>query len=78
MGTSRSSHAGAATAANGRVGILGPAAASADEAAAIVAAVEQFLRDTAPPPAPAELPAPSPWKRAALAEGVARRPDLRR
>jgi len=50
--------------------------ASPEEAAAIAAALEQFLRDTAPPPAPAEMPAPSPWKRAALAEGVARRPDL--
>lgn len=44
--------------------------ASADprEAAAIVAAVEQFLVDTAP--APAAAAAPSPWQRAALVEGV--------
>jgi hypothetical protein len=34
-----------------------------------MAAVEQFLRDTAPPPAPAEDP-PSPWIRTARLEGV--------
>jgi hypothetical protein len=47
--------------------------ASPEEAAAVIAAVEQFLRDTAPPPAPVEPPA-SPWVRAALAEGVERAP----
>jgi hypothetical protein len=46
--------------------------ATPEEAAAVIAAVEQFLRDTAPPPAP---PAePSPWVRAALLEGVDREP----
>jgi hypothetical protein len=50
--------------------------ATPDQAAALVAAVEQFLRDTAPPPVAPEPPAPSAWKRAALAEGVDRRPDL--
>lgn len=45
--------------------------ASATEAAAVVAAVEQFLADTAPAPAP-EPTAPSRWQRAALEEGVAR------
>ena len=43
--------------------------ASPEEAAAVVAAVEQFMRDTAPPPAP---PAPkrNPWVRAARLEAV--------
>lgn len=43
--------------------------ASENEAAAIVAAVEQFLVDTTPPPAD-EGPAISPWARAALWEGI--------
>jgi hypothetical protein len=45
--------------------------ASTSEAAAIVAALEQFIADTAPPPAAA--PAPSRWQRAALEEGIAAR-----
>jgi len=44
-------------------------AASPEEAAAIAAAIEQFLRDTAPPAQPAEPPT-SPWLRAALHEGA--------
>jgi hypothetical protein len=47
--------------------------ASPDEAAAIAAAIEQFLRDTAPPPAP-PAPTVNPWLRAALFEGVGRDP----
>ena len=47
---------------------------SPEEAAAVVAAVEQFMRDTAPPPAPDPRPFVSPWKQAALAEGISRRP----
>jgi hypothetical protein len=47
--------------------------ASPEEAAAVIAAVERFLRDTAPPPAPVEPP-PSPWVLAALREGVDRAP----
>lgn len=47
--------------------------ASPEEAAAVVAALEQFMRDTAPPPAPA-LPKQNPWLEAALQEGVARQP----
>jgi len=43
--------------------------ASPEEAAAIAAAIEQFLRDTAPAPEPAG-PATSPWLQAALREGV--------
>ena len=42
------------------------------EAAAIVAAVEQFLADTAPAPQSAG-PRQSPWLRAALEEGIAAR-----
>ena len=44
-------------------------AATPEEAAAIAAAIEQFLRDTAPTPA-AEADALSPWLRAGLYEGV--------
>jgi len=46
--------------------------ASESETAAIVAAVEQFLADTAPPPADNALRV-SPWTRAALEEGIAAR-----
>jgi hypothetical protein len=48
--------------------------ASPDEAAAVVAALERFMRDTAPPPAPA-APTRNPWQQAALHEGVARQPQ---
>ena len=47
----------------------------AEEAAAIVAALEQFMRDTAPPPAPAPPPGPPAWARAGLLEGTGRRPE---
>jgi hypothetical protein len=47
--------------------------ASPEEAAAVIAAVERFLRDTAPPPAPAE-PELSRWVRAARREAVERSP----
>jgi hypothetical protein len=50
--------------------------ASAEEAATMAAAIEQFVRDTAPEPAPPADVKPSPWKRAALAEGIARQPQL--
>ena len=45
------------------------ASATPEEAAAIAAAIEQFLRDTAPAPSapPSRL---SPWARAALFEGA--------
>lgn len=46
-------------------------AASPEEAAAIVAAIERFIRATAPAPAPAPN-GPDPWLRAAILEGVAR------
>jgi hypothetical protein len=42
--------------------------ASPEEAAAIAAAIEQFLRDTAPPPAAVRRL--SPWLRAGLFEGT--------
>jgi hypothetical protein len=44
-------------------------AASPEEAAAVVAAIEQFLRDTAPAPAPVST-AMNPWQRAGLYENV--------
>ena len=47
--------------------------ATPEEAAAVMAAVEQFLRDTAPPRAP-EPAEPSPWVRAARREAVSREP----
>ena len=45
---------------------------SDEEAAAIVAALERFMRATAPPPRPAQEPASTPWQRAAILEAVAR------
>jgi hypothetical protein len=45
------------------------AAATPEETAAIAAAIEQFLRDTAPPPAPATERL-NPWLRTGLFEGV--------
>jgi hypothetical protein len=47
--------------------------ATPEEAAAVMAAVEQFIRDTAPPPAPQEPPE-SPWVLAARREAVEREP----
>jgi len=48
--------------------------ASPEEAAAVVAALERFMRETAPTPAP---PAPrrNAWQQAALHEGVLREPQ---
>ena len=48
--------------------IIAPSA-SPQEAAAVVAALEQFMRDTAPPAA-AGRPQGSAWQRAALHEAV--------
>lgn len=56
-----------------RTQILTPGA-SPEEAAAAVAAIEQFLRDFAPPVAAAEPALPA-WHRAALLEGVGLRAD---
>jgi hypothetical protein len=52
---------------------LSGGAASPEEAAAIAAAIEQFLRDTAPPPAATEERV-NPWLRAGLLEGAKRGP----
>ena len=52
--------------------IVAPAA-SPEEAAAVVAALERFMRQTAPPPV-APAPRRNPWQQAALHEGVANRP----
>ncbi len=48
-------------------------AASPAEAAAIAAAIQQFLRDTAPPPSAPEQSL-NPWLRAGLMEGTGRGP----
>lgn len=50
---------------------IGAASASPEEAAAIAAALEQFLIETAPAPSPSEQQ--DPWQRAALHEGLAAR-----
>jgi hypothetical protein len=55
-----------------RLRIVAPAA-SAEEAAAIVAALERHMRDTAPTPAP-EAPRASPWARAARLEATGHAP----
>jgi hypothetical protein len=49
--------------------------ASPEEAAAVIAAVEQFLRDHAPPPAPASEPL-SGWVRTARLEAIEREPHM--
>jgi hypothetical protein len=53
---------------------LRQAAASPEQAAAIAAAIEQFLRDTAPPPE-SDGPSISPWARAGLYEAVGLDPE---
>jgi hypothetical protein len=54
------------------IGWVGPES-SPDEAAAVIAAVQRFIRDTAPPLAPA-APRRNPWQQAALREAVDRAP----
>jgi len=49
--------------------------ASPEEAAAVVAALERFMRETAPSPIPGP-PRRSPWLEAALHEGVSCQPGL--
>lgn len=53
-----------------RMKLVAPSA-SPEEAAAVVAALERFVRDTAPPPARPRN-AEDRWRRAALLEGVER------
>jgi hypothetical protein len=48
--------------------------ASPEEAAAVIAAVQRFMRDTAPALVPAPPPR-NPWQRAALLESVDRAPQ---
>src|SRR5690349_3619802 len=48
--------------------------ASPEEAAAVIAAIEQFLRDAAPPPVGDDATVVSPWVRAARLESVDRDP----
>jgi hypothetical protein len=50
-------------------------APSAEQGAAIVAALEQYLAETAPEPAPVQT---SRWQRAALLDGVQREPQTTR
>ena len=57
-----------------KLSIVAPGA-SPEEAAAVVAALERFMRETAPPVAPS-LPRRNPWREAALHEGFSREPEL--
>ena len=56
-----------------RLTIVAPNA-SPEEAAAVVAALERFMRATAPTPAP-PAPARDAWEQAARHEGVRRAPE---
>ncbi len=53
-----------------RIELGDPASASPEEAAAIAAAIEGFLRDTAPAPSPPPGPTVSPWARTGLFEAA--------
>jgi hypothetical protein len=53
-----------------RLQLIAPSA-SPEEAAAVVAALERFMRATAPPPRPSSS-APDRWQLASVAEGVER------
>jgi hypothetical protein len=53
-----------------RLKLIAPSA-SPEEAAAVVAALERFMRATAPAAAPAAEPS-DPWRRVAILEGVER------
>jgi hypothetical protein len=54
-----------------RLELIAPSA-SPEEAAAVVAALERFMRATAAPPAPAAAEPSDLWRRAAILEGVER------
>lgn len=58
-----------------RLRIVAPAAASDEEAAALVAALEQFMRDAAPVPDSAPVARQSAWARAALLEATGHAAD---
>jgi hypothetical protein len=51
-----------------------PPSATPEEAAAIVAAIERFMRATAPAPAPSDAGQLDGWHATALLEGVSRDP----
>jgi hypothetical protein len=53
-----------------RLRLIAPSA-SPEEAAAVVAALERFMRETAPVPQTPTV-GPDPWRRAAILEGVER------
>jgi hypothetical protein len=55
-----------------KLSLVAPGASEA-EAAAIVAALERFMRETAPVPAPVGEP-PNPWFRRGLLESIEREP----
>jgi hypothetical protein len=52
-----------------------PSSASPEEAAAIVAALERFVRDTAPTPSAGTPPRSDGWHAAAVLEGVSQAPS---
>jgi hypothetical protein len=53
-----------------------PSSASPEEAAAIVAALGRFMRDTAPTPSAGTPAPPDAWHAAAILEGVSRDPSV--
>jgi len=65
----RGCHTGAVVNRRPKLRIVAPAA-SEEEAAAVVAALERFMRDTAPKPAPPPPAGPSAWARASLLEAT--------
>ncbi len=54
-----------------RLRLIAPSA-SPEEAAAVVAALERFMRATAPPPAAPPQETVDPWRRTAMLEAVER------
>ena len=56
-----------------QVQLVAPSA-TPEEAAAVVAALERFMRETAPRLAPAPPAAPNPWFRRGLLESIERAP----
>jgi len=50
--------------------------ASPEQAAAVVAALEQYMRDTAPAPARPSAAAPAPWARTGLLEATGHAPGM--